>query len=473
MKTVSLRLRLTLWYTFALLVVLFLFGADVLWEQGRLGLRRVDRELEALTATLANVLSDELRETSDAAAAADAARRTVDAPRRAIAILDAHGGVLAAAWNGLAPQTPLPPFGPEPVVQTVQTPSGAWRVHLRRHAAGPGVLVLLVASPLTDVRRERHEVQEAMEVGIPIVLLLAAGGGFWLASVGLRPITVMARRAAQIPPSGLEDLGPAIRTDEIGQLARAFNGLVARLRASLQTQRQFMADASHEIRTPVSVIRVASDVALSRPQRDEAEYREALRIVSGEASRVTRLVDDMLVLARADASGFPLRPVNLYLDDLVSECRRAADVLAAECGVAIHAAAMPEVPFRGDEGLLRQMLLNVLQNAVQHTPAGGAVAVDLRRDGRAVQIRVRDAGPGIPAPDQARIFDRFVQLDPARRGHGTGLGLPIARGIAEAHGGTLALERSGREGSTFCISLPAPVDEIVGAGETLDQARGT
>jgi signal transduction histidine kinase len=298
-------------------------------------------------------------------------------------------------------------------------------------------------------------VQEAMVVGIPIVLLLAATGGLWLASIGLRPITDMARRAAGIAPTGLEDLGQTDRTDELGQLAVAFNGLVARIRATLQTQRQFMADASHELRTPVSVVRATSDVMLSREHRDEAEYREAMTIVGAQARRLGRLVEDMLVLARADAGGYPLRPVDLYLDELVSDCRRAVDVLAIERGVTIRSAGPADIPFRGDEDLLRRLVLNVLQNAVQHTPSGGAVAVDIARDPEAVRIRVTDEGVGIPAGDQQRIFDRFVQLDAARRGQGTGLGLPIARWIAEAHSGTLVLEHSGPGGSTFCVSLPS------------------
>jgi two-component system, OmpR family, sensor kinase len=450
----SLRSRLTLWYTFALLVVLSLFGADVLWQQGRIGLRRVDRDLDALTETLANVVSDELGENPVVAVAASEAKATVTAPGRAVAILDARGAPLAVRWSGLALQTPWPDAAAGPRTWTAPTAAGAWRVHVRPRTFGATTLVLLVATPLSDVRREQHEVQEAMTVGIPIVLLLAAAGGLWLASIGLRPITEMAHRASNIPLNGLEDLGEPNRTDELGQLARAFNGLVARLRAALQTQRQFMADASHELRTPVSVIRTAADVALTRAHREEAEYREALTIAGGEAHRVGRLVEDMLVLARADAGGYPLRPVDLYLDEVVAECCRSVDVLAADRGVTIHAPSGPEIPVRGDEDLLRQMVLNVLQNAVQHTPAGAAVSVDIAVDPEMLIIRVRDAGAGIAPADQSRIFDRFVQLDPARRGHGSGLGLPIARWIAEAHGGTLTLERSSPDGSTFCIRLP-------------------
>jgi signal transduction histidine kinase len=263
----------------------------------------------------------------------------------------------------------------------------------------------------------------------------------------------MAGRAAQISLNGVEDLGGTDRPDELGQLAGAFNCLVARLRAALHTQRQFMADASHELRTPVSVIRAAADVTLIREHRDESEYREALGIVGGQARRASRLVEDMFVLARADAGGYPLHPVDLYLDEVVAECRRAVDVLATERGVSIHSLAAGEIPFRGDEDLLRRLVLNILQNAVQHTPTGGAVAIDIRQDAEAVKIRVTDQGPGIPPPDQRRIFDRFVQLDSARGGRGTGLGLPIARWIAEVHGGTLELEISGPGGSTFCASL--------------------
>ena len=456
MTTLSLRARLTVWYTLALLIVLCLFGANVLWQQRRIGIRRVDRELEALTDTLANVVQDELHENDDPATAATEATATVTAPGRALAVFDARGHVLGARWSGLELRDPPPRGDAEPSVWTVGTGTGAgaWRVHARPRTFGAGTLVLLVASPVSDVLREQREVQEAMFVGIPIVLLLAGGGGLWLASIGLRPITDMARRAALIPLTGLEDLGQTQRTDELGQLAAAFNGLVARLRAALQTQRQFMADASHELRTPVSVVRATADVMLSRDHRGEAEYREAVAIVGGQARRLGRLVEDMLVLARADAGGYPLRPVDLYLDEVVADCRRAVDVLATERGVTIRSAGSPDIPFRGDEDLLRRLVLNVLQNAVQHTPSGGSVAVDIRQEPEAVRIRVTDEGPGIPPADQQRIFDRFVQLDAARRGQGTGLGLPIARWIAEAHSGTLVLERSGPGGTTFCLTLP-------------------
>jgi signal transduction histidine kinase len=418
MKGLSLRLRLTVWYSLALLVTMSLGGAVVLREQARVGMRRVDRELDAFAGTLRGVLADELMEHDDVAVAAEDARRTVTIPGRAVAILDATGHPLTADWGRLKLGDALPSADDGSRVWTAESPDGAWRVHTAPQSFQKIRLVLLVATPLSDVTREQHEVQEAMVIGIPIALLIAATGGLYLASVGLRPIT-----------------------------------------EALRTQRQFMADASHELRTPVSVARVSAEVALSREHRDEGEYREALTIVAGEAQRLSRLVDDMLVLARADAGGYPLRSVDLYFDEIVAECRRAVDVLAGERGVTIRSLGAMDISVKGDEDLLRRLVLNILQNAVQHSPAGGDVEVELVSEPGRVRLRVSDHGPGIPAADQARIFDRFVQLDVSRGRQGTGLGLPIARWIAEAHRGILVLENSGPGGSTFTVILPANVQE--------------
>jgi two-component system, OmpR family, sensor kinase len=390
-------IRRVLSYSVVLVVVLSAFAATMVWEQGRVGARRVDRELEALTATLENVLRDEMSETGSPSAAAQDARATVATPGRPIAILDASGGVLATTGNAFA-----------------QNPE-AFRVRQRSVRIDGYDFVLQAAAPLDDARRERREALQAMWIGMPVVLLLAVGGGLWLATSG---------------------------------------PLVTQLREALRVQRQFMADASHELRTPVSVIQSAADVTLARDTRSAAEYRDSLAIVGTEARRLARLVDDMLVLARADAGGYPLTFERLYLNDLVADCRRALDVLARERAVTIRTVAGDDVPFTGDENLLRRMLLNLLQNAVSHTRPNGTVTVALSMLSQALQIRVSDEGDGIPESDRTRIFDRFVQLDMSRSRAGAGLGLPIARWIAEAHGGSLELETSNPRGSTFLVSLP-------------------
>jgi signal transduction histidine kinase len=408
--TLSIRARLAAAYALAIIVALSVTSVAVLWQQERIGIRRVDRELDTLASTLANGVRDELHERSNPAHAAREVQTLIPSTSHSFAILDADGTVLAARWNGLE----LPGRGAElPAVSTVSTPRGVWRVRSLREGSGEDGVTLLVAAPLADVQREQREAREAMLVGIPIVFLLAAGGGIYLSSLSVRPVA-----------------------------------------KALVSQRQFTADAAHELRTPVSVIRATADVMLSREHRDESEYREALGIVRGQARGLGRLVQDMLVLARADAGAYLLRPVDLYFDELVMDCSRAVAALASERHVLVAVAGVVEIPFRGDEDLLRQLLLNVIQNAVQHTPEGGAVEIALEQERDHVNLRVRNSGRPIRIEDQARIFDRFVQLDSSRRGEGAGLGLPIARWIARTHRGDVFLENSDASWTTFCISLP-------------------
>jgi heavy metal sensor kinase len=453
MTALSLRTRLTIWYAVAVLVALAAFAADVLVEQQRLGIRRVDRELQSVDAALATVFEEELGELGDPAAAAGEAREAIASLGDATGIFDSHGAPLAVQLDAFDVRAVTPLLG-QTTTRTVNMPRGRWRVHAAAETIRGTPVTLVAARPLTDITRERAEVGEAMLVVVPFALMLAGAGGWWLASVGLRPVRDMARRASSIPSTGADDLGPPPRDDELGQLAHAFNGLVARLRGALQTQQQFMADASHELRTPVSIIRSASEVTLDREHRAEREYREALAIAGAQARHLGRLVEDMLVLARADAGAYPLHPVTVYLDDVVEECRRAVNLLAGERGVMLRTTGASDISIRGDEELLRRLMVNLLQNAVQHSPCGGTVSVDVGLTDARVVVRVSDTGPGIPEADRTRIFERFVQLDPSRRAHGTGLGLPIAKWIAEAHHGTLDLEAAGADGCTFTVVLP-------------------
>jgi two-component system, OmpR family, heavy metal sensor histidine kinase CusS len=452
-KTLSLRARLTLWYTITLVLVLALFGGDVLIEQKRLGIGRADQDLESVHATIATIFREELRELDAPELAAREAKDAMRSLGDGIVILDASGHPLATQLDRLT-LADLLPRQRAPIVRTIDSASGQWRVQSRPEIINGTSFTLIVARPLTDLAREQQQLREAMLVVIPLALLLAGAGGWWLASIGLRPVRQMARRAANIPLNGLEDLGPPPRDDELGQLAHAFNGLVARLRGAVETQRQFMADASHELRTPVSIIRTAADVALTREHRDETEYRDALSTTGAQARRIGRLVDDMLVLARADAGAYPLRPVTLYLDDVIEECRRAVQLLATARGVTVRTNGASDIAIRGDEELLRRLIMNLLQNAIQHSPSGGRVSVDMAPNGSRVYVRVADTGAGIAESDRSRIFERFVQLDPSRRAEGTGLGLPIARWIAEVHQGSLSVESTGPAGSTFCVVLP-------------------
>ena len=217
-----------------------------------------------------------------------------------------------------------------------------------------------------------------------------------------------------------------------------------------------MADASHELRTPVSVVRTTAQVTLARDGRSADDYREMMAIVGEQADRLSHLVDTMFLLSRAEANGLPLSPEPLYLDDVVSESARALQVLARERDVTVTADAETEARFTGDDRLLRQMVTNLLDNAVRHAARGGAVRATVEQTASAITIRVVDDGPGVPADAHERIFERFARLN--QEYAGAGLGLPIARWIAEAHGGALMLESTGPGGSTFTVTIPRAGD---------------
>jgi signal transduction histidine kinase len=221
-----------------------------------------------------------------------------------------------------------------------------------------------------------------------------------------------------------------------------------------------MADASHELRTPLSAIRTACAVMLQRENRAASEYRDALAMVEQQARRLTRTVEDMFLLACADAGNSMLRFSQLYLDELLTETACAATVLAEQKSIQLEVSRLPEAPVRGDEDLLRQMFLNLIDNAIKYTPRGGRIRIAFDSQDARYVIRVADTGSGIPEASQPHIFERFYRVDRARsRGEigpeaGAGLGLSIARWIAEAHRGRLELQRSDPTGSTFVVYLP-------------------
>jgi two-component system OmpR family sensor kinase len=301
-----------------------------------------------------------------------------------------------------------------------------------------------------------------LAIAVPLGLLLAAVGGWFLARKSLEPVLVMSEQALRIGAENLDQrLSVANPGDELGKLASAFNDLLSRLNAAFAVQRQFMADASHELRTPVSVLRTTAAVTLGKSRREEDDYRGALTIVDEQSRRLTRIVEDMFRLARADSGQLTLQKHSFFLDDLLLEAARAARVLGASKDITVSLPEMQESPYEGDEDMLRQLISNLLDNAVKYTPSGGKIAIDLQRKNGAYVVAVSDTGPGIPREAHARVFERFFRVDKPRSrssdpsvGSGAGLGLAIAQSIAKAHGGSLSLERSDSTGSTFVAMLP-------------------
>jgi signal transduction histidine kinase len=221
-----------------------------------------------------------------------------------------------------------------------------------------------------------------------------------------------------------------------------------------------MADASHELRTPVAILFGEADVALSQASRSPEDYRESLDILRAEAKRLKHIVEDLFTLARADAGQYPLTLTDFYLDELVAESARSVRTLAAAKRITIGCNDSKEMPIHADEALLRRMIVNLLDNAIKYTPAGGSVSVSWDVQDAQYRICVSDTGEGIPGELQPRIFERFFRADKARSrsesdGGGAGLGLSISRWIVQAHNGQLELTRSDNHGSTFTFLLPA------------------
>ena len=454
----SIRARLTLWYTVVLSVFLFVFGAGLYVADLQMRLAQLDGELARGCSTVASLVGKELDEGSDLPTAAGEAEEDFPADGQSFAAYDPGGSLLTQPPEvGLGALTTADLAAKGSVSRSIPTSKGDWRLHVQRFEHGTSVFYVAGAQPLAPVHEGHAILGRALTIGIPIALALAGAGGWVIARRALRPVAVMVKQARQITDRTSEArLSVANPHDELGRLAEAFNDLLGRLEGALRTQRAFMADASHELRTPLSVARTATDVTLSQ-ERPAEEYRDAPVIVARQVHRLERMVEDMFTLARADVGALRTEPTDFYFDELVAECVGEAMVLARERQIDIRCHDPQDVGFRGDERLLRQMLLNLLHNAVRHTPVGGHIDVRLAVDGAALEVEVTDTGGGIPMADRDRIFERFVRLDAARGPEGgAGLGLAIARSIAAAHGGTLQLAQSGVSGSTFVVLLPRP-----------------
>jgi two-component system OmpR family sensor kinase len=450
--TLSIRARLTLWYS-SVVVAILVTGAVVgSLAQSRLGLQQLDDDLVRAMATLEGVMRTEFGERLTLEGAAAEASSEVVVPDRILALGRPDGSILEV-WGLPANRAALPALAANIGVATVATPAGELRV-LRRAVDYQGhQYIAAVMAPLDPLHAQRSLMVRAMSLAVAMALVAAALGGWLIGRQTLKPLTRMAEQARRINERDPRErlVAPPV-DDELGQLAVSFNGLLDRLTSALNHQRQFMADASHELRTPLSVVRTATQVTLSQDVRSPEEYRESLMIVGEQAHRLSRLVDAMFLLSRAEAKGVPLRHEFLNLDDILAESARGFRVLANQRGVAMTTDGDQEVGLMGDDALLRQMIGNLLDNAIRHADSNGNVMTSLQRSADRVTLRINNDGPAIPAADRERIFERFVRIGGS---DGAGLGLPIARWIAEAHGGTLQLQESRPGCTTFVVILPA------------------
>ena len=292
----------------------------------------------------------------------------------------------------------------------------------------------------------------------PVGLLLAAGGGWLLARRALRPVDRMVETARRISAEHLTDrLTEAETGDELGRLAKTLNEMLSRLDASFNQIRQFSADASHELQTPLTILKGEMEVALRSPRSPE-EYERILKSALEEIDRISRLVEGLLLLARADAGVLRMDRKPVDLAQLVEEVYSQTRLLAEARSLTLRIEMIEPLTIQGDYDRLRRLLLNLVDNGIKYTPPGGQVTLSLKREDGRASLRVADTGIGLSPEDQERVFQRFYRSTEARSGGqgGAGLGLCIARSIAEAHGGKIEVVSKTGQGSTFTVLLPLP-----------------
>lgn len=320
-----------------------------------------------------------------------------------------------------------------------------------------GGLVLVVAVPIDDQRDALARLATLLWIGGPLALVLTVGVTWLLVGATLRPVDSMRSQAAAISASEPGRRLPVPNTgDEVARLGETLNEMLDRLERAHERERRFVDDASHELRTPLANLKAELDLALRR-SRSVEELERALRSASEESDRLSRLADDLLVLARADRGRLPVRREPIEIAHLVAGSAEAFAASASARGVAIEVRVPEELRADVDELRLRQALGNLLDNALRHTPPGGRVTVDAARRDGTLRVEVRDTGDGFPAGSLPGVFEAFARPDASRTRSegGAGLGLAIVRAIAEAHGGTVEAANAPGGGAAVVLTIPA------------------
>jgi heavy metal sensor kinase len=316
--------------------------------------------------------------------------------------------------------------------------------------------IIQVGSSLRAPRWLMDRMLIVLGISVPLSLLLFSYGGWFLAGLALKPVDLITRSVKKITAANLSHRLEVVNShDEISHLVETFNAPLARLENSFNKTRQFSADVSHELRTPLTILRGETEVAL-RWAKEPDEYRGILQSNLEEIKRMSQIIEYLLDLAKAEERRLELNLQEVDLNGLLATLVQQTAMIAHEKGVRLVFEAPVTVPFKGDELRLRQIFLNLLDNAVKYTAEGGEVKVQISVEGGWARVAVKDTGAGIPEEDLPHIFDRFYRVDKARNRAqgGTGLGLSLSRSLVEAHGGHIEVESEVEVGSTFTVHLP-------------------
>jgi len=481
----SIRFRLAVYYSLALTATMVAFGAAVYWERTVTAPREAETKTDATLKSESDLAVTVLVQQARAlrklgTAGADSTKQLLEDvrdyfdPMPAYVILaDPTGSrlpYLSTQARTLPPETldtvsamvqPRPPrFGAGSLTSGPAAPP--LRYYLAEVTDVPGVgAVLIAARPLVDMSGLKS-ILLSMLMMTPLILVTSGALGYWLAGRSLRPVEVMIEELGDIQDGTSLNRRLAVPTgeDELSRLAQKLNDMLGRVEHSFVALRRFTADASHELKTPLMVLRAGVERSLTHPQTP-GEIVPALDETLRQINQMSELVTNLLTLARADEGRASLALTDHDLRTLLSDAAETAEILGEERGVMVHT-ELPRhaVVLPVDAGRIRQLLMNLVTNAVKYTQPGGAVTLRLEDTVDDVSISVQDTGIGIAPGDLPNVFERFWRADLARsrtgEHPGTGLGLAISKWIVEAHGGTLSAQSRPGRGSIFTATLPKP-----------------
>ncbi len=459
----SVRAILTFWYTAVLVVAFAVFAGAVYLYLERVLLASLDQNLLEETDWIGRLVEvDRTRFAGNASVeklSEDIERRIMDhfarGPRNYVVILTTTGGKLLYRSGGPTAADLAPGGGSADtsLVRSVEEPGrGALRVASRR--APP--LVITVGYDVRATSSVLEHFLTVVGILLPAALFMSLAGGYFMAGVALRPVHRIAQMAERITADRLDLRIPARPVnDELGMLIRTINTMIGRLEASFLQIREFSLSVAHELRTPLTILKGEAELALARGASADDAQRLAVLTLE-ETARMARIVDDLLTLARADAGQIIIERAPVALHGLLAEVHEDATILAGDHQLTVELVRNDPVTVKGDRGRLRQLLRVLVANAVQYTDPGGMLRLSCTAGASDVALAVEDTGIGIPSDSLERIFERFYRTDQAReraRG-GSGLGLTVARWIAEAHGGRISVTSTPGAGSRFTVHLP-------------------
>jgi len=483
----SVRTRLTLWYTLVLLSTLVVFGVLSYYFTGETLSQNLDRSLTAEARWTRDFIEPQANKVKPGRVAGDAIgttklpprivgplppeddlatqeadeiwsqifRHSLQSPKKTyIQFLDGRGAIIYRS----------PSLGPDSLVfpDTIQynaitmTTSELGGQLVRIAATRDQNFTYIIGYPLSDLRDLLDNLYVIFLILIPIALAVSFIGGLALAKKSLQPVDEITRHARRITAENLDQVIAVPNVDdEIGRLGATINDMIRRLHESFARVRQFSADASHELRTPLTVVRGEIELAL-RTKKSPDEYRRVMESTLEEVLRLTSIIDNLLTLAKADQEKVHAELTEVELHHLVDELYEDSTILAGSKNITLTLRSNTPITMVGDKGRLRQLFLNLVDNAVKYTPSGGSVTLALERQGNEAVFEVSDTGIGIPQTELGKIFDRFYRVDKARSRElgGTGLGLSIAKWIVELHRGSITVTSEPQKGSTFTVHLP-------------------